>query len=172
MCGEDRLFEDRLDNLGILVEEVGETLVDLALDDAAHLAVTELGLDLPFELRVHHLHRDDGGKALANVVPREALIHLFRVFALLEVLIERSRQGAAKAAQVRAALARVDIIDERHHDLVESVVVLDRDLHLHIVASRLEIDRLLLNRCLVAVEKLHELAYSALEFKIVALYLR
>src|SRR5262249_2931953 len=50
--GLDRLVDDPLRVARVLLEELGEPLVDGLLDEAAHPRVAELRLRLPLELRV------------------------------------------------------------------------------------------------------------------------
>ena len=52
----------------ILLEGLGEAVVDDLLDQALDVGVAELGLGLPLELRIGHAHRHDRGQAFAHVV--------------------------------------------------------------------------------------------------------
>src|SRR5581483_2810531 len=70
------LGHDALGVAGMLLQPGGELLVDRRLDERADGRVAELGLGLPFELRVAELDRDDGNQALANVLPLEVLVLL------------------------------------------------------------------------------------------------
>ena len=63
---------------GMLLEVDAELLVHERLDDALHLAVAELRLRLPLELRLGNLHADDRGQAFADVVALEALVVLLQ----------------------------------------------------------------------------------------------
>ena len=68
------LLEDRLRVLRIFLEIAAESFVDHRADEAFDLAVAELRLRLPFELRLGHLHADDGDQAFAHVVAARANI--------------------------------------------------------------------------------------------------
>ena len=61
----------------VLLEVVAELLVDQRLDEALDLAVAELGLGLPFELRLGNLDRDDRGEPFADVVALSASSSFF-----------------------------------------------------------------------------------------------
>ena len=70
--------------------------------------------------------------------------------------------AAPEARQVRAALARVDVVREGEHALLVAVVVLERDLDLDVALLALEEQDLRVDRRLVLVEVLHELDDAAL----------
>ena len=55
----------------MLLEPVAERLVDDVLDRGTHFGGDELVLRLRRELRIRHLHRDDGGQTLAAIVAGE-----------------------------------------------------------------------------------------------------
>src|SRR5205807_424975 len=75
----------------------------------------------------------------------------------LRVGAERPREGGPEAGQVRAALARVDVVREREHGLLIAVVVLERHLHHRVALARLEVEHLGVDRRLVLVHVLDEL---------------
>jgi hypothetical protein len=52
----------------VLLEELGQPLVDGSLDEPLDGRVPELGLGLAFELGLADLHRDDRGQGLADVL--------------------------------------------------------------------------------------------------------
>src|SRR5581483_181601 len=56
--GVDRLRDDLLRVLGVLLEELRQLLVDDLLDEALHPRVAELRLRLALELRLAELDRD------------------------------------------------------------------------------------------------------------------
>ena len=62
----------------VLLEEGAELVVDDRLDDALDLGVAELGLGLPFELRLRNLDADDRGQPFADVVAGDALLQILR----------------------------------------------------------------------------------------------
>ena len=74
--GQGHLVEDGLGFLGVLFQIVGELLSHDAVDDTHDLVVAEFGLGLAFKLRFRHLHRDDGGKAFAEVIGRDLHLQL------------------------------------------------------------------------------------------------
>ena len=58
----------------VLVEVLANALGDRGLDLPLDLGVSELGLGLAFELRLHELDADYGRQALADVLPREVRV--------------------------------------------------------------------------------------------------
>ncbi len=134
--GRDRLRDD-LPRLGrVLLEELGELLVDDCLDEALDRRVAELRLRLSLELRVAQLHGDDGGEALADVLALEVVLLLLQQALVARVAVERAGQGRAEAREVRAALGRVDVVREREDRLDVRGVPLHRDLELRRRRSR------------------------------------
>src|SRR2546426_226230 len=122
----------------------------------------ELGLGLPLELRVLHLHVEDAGQTLADVVPREGELLLLEEAVLLGPLVDGARQRGLEAGEVGATLVGIDVVDERERVLVVALVVLDRPLHLDTLARCLEHDRFRMERLAVAEQPLHELGEPTL----------
>ena len=156
------LADDRARVLRVLLEELGQALVDDRRDEALHAGVAELGLRLALELRVGELGRDDRGQPLAHVLAGEVVVLLLELALLARVAVERARERRAEARQVRAALVRVDVVGERVDGLLVGAVPLHRDLDGALVALALEEDDLLLDRVLVLVEVADEVLDAAL----------
>ena len=146
---------------GILLEGLGELVVDDRLDEAADLAVAELGLRLALELGLRQPHRDDRGEALADVVAGDRSLEALQVPVRLRVRTDRPRQRRAEPRQVGAPLAGVDVVREREDVLLVAVVVLERDLDLDVAPAALEVLHLRVHRRLVLVDVLDELADAA-----------
>jgi hypothetical protein len=72
---------------GISSKKVRQLLVDDGGHDALHLAVAQLGLGLPLELRVRDLDADHRGQALADVVARHRLAVVLDELVGLAVLV-------------------------------------------------------------------------------------
>ena len=66
-----RLFDDDVRRARMLLEVRREPLVDERLHRRLDFGVAELGLGLPFELRLADLDRQHGGEAFAHVVAGE-----------------------------------------------------------------------------------------------------
>src|SRR4051794_14327470 len=158
----DRLADDLPRVGGVLLEVLGELLVDDRGDEALHAGVAELGLRLALELRVGELGRDDRGQPLAHVLAGEVLVLLLELALLARIAVERARQGGAEARQVRAALVRVDVVREREDGLLIGGVPLQRDFDRALVRITLEEDHLLLDRVLAVVEVADEVLDAAL----------
>ena len=158
----DRLLDDLPRLGGVLLEELGQLLVDRRLDQAADLGVAQLGLGLALELRVLELDRDERREALAHVLAGEVLLLLLEEVLLAGVVVDRARERAAEAGEVRAALGGVDVVGEREDGLVVRRVPLHRDLDRAVVGLVLEVDDAAVDRVLLAVDVGDEVADAAL----------
>ena len=85
------------------------------------------------------LKRNTG--ALAAVLAGDA-VALLEDTGLFAVGIERAGERSLEAGLVHAALRRVDVVGERHDDLVIAVVILQRDLAHGVAALAGHIDGL------------------------------
>ena len=108
---QQTLVDDDLGGLGILFQVAIQVIAHRRVDDAFDLAVAELGLGLPFELRLGHAQRDDGREPFAEVVARGDQV--FEQALLFAVVVQAAGQGRAKAGDVRPAFDGVDVVDER-----------------------------------------------------------
>src|SRR5262249_4141898 len=97
----------------IFLERLRPSLVYGLLDQALDDGVAELGLRLPLELRSGQAHRHDGAQSLAHVVTGHAALEVLEEAIVLRVRGELSGQRGAEAGEMRAALARVDVVGER-----------------------------------------------------------
>src|SRR4051812_1412832 len=167
--GGDGLADDLARVGGVLLEELGELLVDDRGDEALHAGVAELGLGLALELRVGELGRDDRGQPLADILAREVLVPLLQLALLARVAVERARERRAEAREMRAALVRVDVVREREDGLLVGGVPLERHLDRALGALALEEHDLLLNRVLALVEVANEVLDAALVLELDAI---
>ena len=154
---------------GVLLEIGAELVVEDRLDDALDLGVAELGLGLPFELRVRNLDADDRGQPFADVVAGDALLQVLREVVLRRVGVDRARQRRAEPREVRAAFVRVDVVGEGVDRLGVAVVPLQRDLGVDAVLLAAHVDRLLVDRRLVLVQVRDERDDAAFVVELVAL---
>ena len=161
------LRDDLLRVLRVLLEELGEPRVDGLLDEALHPRVAELGLRLPFELRLAQLHRDDRGEPLADVLALEVVLLLLEQALVARVAVQRGRERCLEAGQVRAALVRVDVVREREHGLDVGRVPLHGDLDGAVVLLALEVDHVLVDGILCAVDVRDEVTDAALGVELV-----
>ena len=153
----------------MLFEILAELFVHQRLDEAFHLAVAELGLRLPFELRLRDLDADDGGQAFAHVLALERLALLLEQAAGGGVAVDRAGQCGLEADQVRAAFDGVDVVGEGVDVLGVAVVPLHGDFDLEALALAAQVDDLRMDRRLGAVEVLDELLDAALVEELVLL---
>src|SRR5262249_55057165 len=66
--GEGALFDHAARDGWRFLDELAQRLAHHGLDEPADLAVSQLGLGLPFELGLRELHADDRGEPLAHVL--------------------------------------------------------------------------------------------------------
>ena len=146
----------------ILLEGLGQLVVDDLLDEPLDVRVAELGLGLALELRLGQPDGDDGRQPLAHVVAGDASLEALEEAVRLGVGGDPARHGRAEPGEVRAALARVDVVREGEHRLLVAVVVLQGDLDLDVPLLALEVEDLRVDRRLVLVQVLDELDDAAL----------
>ena len=108
------------------------------------------------------LHVEHAGQSLPDVLAREGEVFLLQEVALLGDVVDRPGERGLESGEVGAAFVRVDVVDEGERVLVVAVLVLQGDVHIHVVLDRGERDRLGVERLLVAVEPLDELHQAAL----------
>ena len=161
--GHDGLLDDALRDGWVLIEVLGEALRDDRVDDAADLGIAELRLRLALKLRLADLEADDTGQALAHIVAREIGVLVLEDALLAREVIGCARQRELEAGEVRAALFRVDVVDEGVDILLITVVVLHGDLDDSRVLDAVEVDGLGVQHFFLAVEVLDERADAALE---------
>src|SRR6266545_605395 len=157
----DRLVRYRPRVGRVLLEELREVLVDGRLDEAFDARIAELRLRLALELGVPQLHGDDCGEPLAHVLSLELLV-LLQQLHVLRFAVERARERAAEAGEVRAALDRVDVVRKREHRLLVGVVPLHRHLNGALVGLAFEVDDVLVDRVLRLVDVRDEIPDPAL----------
>src|SRR6476620_2452105 len=83
----DRLVDDLARVGRVLLEELGELLVDGGRDEPAHPRVAELRLRLPLELRVLKLDGEAGSESLADVLALEVVVLLLEQALVPRVLV-------------------------------------------------------------------------------------
>ena len=154
------LLRDRLGTLGIFLEVLGEKFSDCRIDDPFDLAVAELRLRLPFELRMGHPHADHGGEPLADVVAggNEILIDA----GLLAVGVERAGERRAVARDVRAAFGGRDVVDVAVDVLGVFSRVLQRDVPRHALGLAPDRDHIGVDRIARTVQPLDEFDHAPL----------
>ena len=120
------------------------------------LARDQLVLGLRGELRVRQLHGQDGRQAFARIIAGGVELVLLRRQLLLDVIVQRARQRAAEARQVRAAIFLRNVVGVAVHALLVGVVPLDRHLDGDRAVLSAEPEHRLVNRCAGAVQILDE----------------
>ena len=160
--GVEHLADDRLRLARVFQQVFGEPRRHGLFHRGFHLRGNQLVLGLGGELRIGHLHRDDGREALAGIISRGVDLGLARQALLLDVVVQAAGQGSPEARQVSAAIALRDVVGVAENVFLEAVVPLQRDFHADfVVSSNLEVKRLI-HRCLVLVEVVDERAKAAI----------
>ncbi len=154
--GLAHLGEDEAGLLRVLEQEFLELRADGVLDDALHFRGHQLVLGLGGELRIGQLHRQDRGEPLARIIARHRNAVLLARELLLDVVVQRAREGAAKAREVCAAVFLRDVVRVAEHALLIGVVPLQRDLHRHQPVLGAKPEHRLMDRRARAVHVLHE----------------
>ena len=170
VLGGNRLPDDLVRVLWVLLEKLREPLVDGLLDEARDARVPELRLRLTLELRVLELDRDDRGEPLADVLALECAVLLLDEALLPRVAVEGSRQRRTEPLQVRAAVVRVDVVREREHGLDVRGVPLHRDLDVARVGLAVEVRDPLVHRVLRVVHVRDEVTDPALVVELVPVF--
>ena len=155
---------------GFCSRKRAQALVHEGLHRAGDVGV-QLALGLAFELRLRQLHADDGDQTFAHVVAGQVLLHVLEQAQRLAGRVDGARQRRAEAGEMRSAVDRVDVVGEGEDRLGVGVVVLQRNLHGHVVALGLHVDRLVVQHLLALVQVLDELrdAADVLELLVLAL---
>ena len=106
---QHRLLGDHAGRFGVLFEIVGQKIADGGVDQSLDFDVVQLHLRLRFELRLRHADLITAVIPSRKSSPRGS--HVLEKICLLAVVVQRARQGGAKAGEVRAAVDGVDIVD-------------------------------------------------------------
>ena len=171
----DGLAHDLPHHRRILVEILAQLVVDELGHVSGDIAV-QLSLGLALELRLRDLHAHHRRQAFAHIVAAEVLLHVLEQSGRLPGRVNGAGERGAKASQVRAAIHRVDVVGEAEKAFRIAVVILQRDFHRQ--SSRVvrqfpvgfEVDGLVVQHRLAAVQMLDELRDAAAVQELVALH--
>ena len=152
---------------GCSSNQAGQRLVEHVLHHRAHFGGNQLVLGLRGEFRIRHFHRQHRREALAAVVAGQR--DLFALGDGVGIAVDLARQRAAKAGQMRAAVALRDVVGEAQHVLMIAVVPPQRRLDADAVHVGVDHDRGGHHRLLVAVEVFDEFLDAALVHHLLAL---
>ena len=141
----------------MLLKVLAELFVHQRLDEALHLAVTELGFRLAFELRFLHLYAHYGGEALADILALQRLGVLLQQTVGGGVLVDRPRQRGLEPDEVRTAFDGVDVVGEAVDVFSVALVPLQGDFDLEVLLLALEIYHLGMDRGFGPAQVLDEL---------------
>ena len=90
---------------------------------------TQLVLRLRREFRICQLYRQDCRESFARIVTGRGDFLVSSRGLLLDVVVERARQRAAKASQMRTAVLLRNVVGVAEHALLVGIVPLHRDFH-------------------------------------------
>ena len=96
----------------MLVEKSAEPLVDRHFHGGLDFGVAKLRLGLAFELRLADLHVQHRSQPFAHIFAGEREVGFLQRISLGRVRVDRARQRRLEAGEVRAALMRIDVVDE------------------------------------------------------------
>ena len=154
---EDDFVYDDLRFLGVLFEIDLEGFADGDVYGAHDFVVTELGLRLPFELGLCDLDAHDGRETFAEVIPCDLYLDLVEELRVGSIFLQRTRQTTTEACQVRTPFDGVDVVDVAVHILVVRGVVSHRDFDRDTLLLGDDVDDILDEVLLGAVDVLDEL---------------
>ncbi len=157
--GFHHLADDDLGFRRMFLEPGCQRLVDDVLDHGPDFGGHQLVLRLRGEFRIRHLHRKHRGQALAAIVAGQR--DLFALGDGIGITVDLARQRAAKARQMRAAVALRDVVGEAQHVLMIAVVPPQRGFDADAVQFGIDHDRGGHHRLLVAVEIFDEFLDAA-----------
>ncbi len=131
----------------MLVEPFAKLFVHQLLDVSLDVAV-QLPFCLPLELRLRQAHADHRHQPLAHVIAGDGhfVLLLFQHSRGRSEVVDRARQRRAEPGEVRAAIHGIDGVGERKYVFAVGVVVLQRDLDLHVPALSLYVNRRIVQR--------------------------
>ena len=162
LCGQDDLLDDGLGLCGMLLQIGVQGITHGGLDGTDDLGVSEFGLGLALELGLQHFDRNDGCQTLAEVLRLNLNLGLLEHLVVLGILLQGRAQTAAEARQVGTTLDGVDVVDKRVDVLVERRVIGHSDLDGDVALLALDVDDVLDQGLLVAIDVAHKLVKTGL----------
>ncbi len=122
-------------------------------------------------MRLRELHADDDDETFADVIAAEVFLDVLEEAERLAGGVDGAGERGLEAGEVRAAINGVDVVGEGEDRLGVGVVVLQRNLHGHVVPLGFHVDRLFVEDLLALVEVLDELGDAADIFELLVLAL-
>ena len=169
LAGLDGLVGDDVPRGGVL--DVLQVLAELRGDHRLHggpgLGVAQLRLGLALELDVPHLHGQDHGEPLPEVLARQGGVLVLQDPRPAAVVVHAFREGRFEAGLVGAALGGGDVVHVGEQVLVVAVVVLDGEIHQDVPALAADVDGRIVEGRALAVEISHEVGQAPLEAELV-----
>ena len=144
---QDHLLDDRLGLARVVLQPLGQLLPRRgSRRRPATSPLPSLVLVCPSNCGSCTFTLKHGREALAEVVAGEVDLGLLEQAVVVRVVLERARERAAEAGDVRPALVRVDVVDEREDVLLVARVVAHRERDGHLAVLVLDVDGVLEER--------------------------
>src|SRR3989344_7396626 len=80
------------------------------LNCPTRLRASELGLGLPFKLRLANFYRNTHRKALADVVPCEIVVILTKIAIFASIIVQYPSKRRSKTGNMHAALRSINVV--------------------------------------------------------------
>ena len=127
--GLDGLFHHRLHHLWVVLEPGEQSFIDDRVDDPLHIAVSELRLRLPLELRIGQLYRHHAREPFLEVFTREILVLFLQEFFSPCSFVHTPGESRPEAGDMCSPLDGVDEVREPEDTLEVPVIVLQTQIH-------------------------------------------
>lgn len=157
--GHDGLADNIAGDLGILLQERAQALIDHGGDDSFDLTVSEFGFCLSFELGIRDLDADHGAQSFQRIRAGHGPFALQQIGGLA-VCVDDAGQRGLEARKMGSALERVDVVGVGVDGGGEGVVVLHGNFDIQPVLRLVHIDHRM-ERFFPFVEHGHEFGDSA-----------
>ena len=154
--GGQALLDDEFGLARRLFQVLGEHIRRHHLNDRPDLRVVQLGLCLRLKLWIGQFNAKHSRQTLAHIVTRQVAILLLEEIHLARVVVKRTRERAAEAGNMHTAINGVNAVGEGKFCSGPAIVVLYRQLDLHIIDLASGADRARLETAAVLIQVAHK----------------
>ena len=151
----------------MLFKIVVQRLTHCLIHSTTHFTVTQFGLSLAFKLRFRHLHRDDSNQSLTEILTRNLNLSLFKCLGtvIICILFQHTGQCHTETRLVRTTLLRINIVNIRVKILTVAGIVHNCTLDRYATLFSIQIDDIVEEGCIVAIEEAHKLLHTLFAMK-------
>jgi len=128
-----RLVDDLFGDGRVGIKKCHQPLVGDGADDALDLRNHELRLGLRFEAGVRVLDGENANQAFADIIPAQRGILVFEEVVGLGILVDCAGERGAEAGCVSSTVGVGNGIGKAEYLVVVAVVVLQNDVHKHVI---------------------------------------